>query len=388
MPSPARLALALVSALAWPFDSARPADLAQDWPFDSARPADLAQDWPQFRGSLTLAGAASSDLPAKLRLLWTAEIGESVESSAAIVDGTVYVGAQPGVLAAIDLQSGAIKWKYQASDAGLGESSPAAANGVVYVGDLAGVLHAVDGATGKARWTFKTQSEIRSSPVVAGDRVLIGSYDGNLYCLSLDGRVVWQVTTDGPVHATPAVRDGVAYIAGCDEILRAIRLSDGTQLFTMSSGAYTGASPALAGSRAFYGTFENEVLGVDLAARRIVWRYRHPDRNFPFYSSAAVAGDRVFVGGRDKLLHAIDAATGKAIWTFATRARIDSSPAVSGGRVYVGSNDGRLYVLDAAGGTLLWEFEASAPLSTSPAIAQGRLVIGAQDGRVYCLGSV
>ncbi len=90
------------------------------------------------RRRLTLAGAASSDLPARLRLLWTAEIGESVESSAAIVDGTVYVGAQPGVLAAIDLQSGAIKWKYQASDAGLGESSPAVANGVVYVGDLAG----------------------------------------------------------------------------------------------------------------------------------------------------------------------------------------------------------------------------------------------------------
>jgi outer membrane protein assembly factor BamB len=373
MPPAARLALVLVLALTWPLDS--------------ARPAGAAQDWPQFRGSLTLAGV-SSGLPAKLSLLWTAEIGESVESSAAIVDGTVFVGAQPGVLAAIDLQSGAIKWKYQTSDVGLRESSPAVANGVVYVGDLAGVLHAVDVATGKARWTFETQSEIRSSPVVVDDHVLIGSYDGTLYCLSLEGSLIWQVTTDGPVHATPAVRDGVAYIAGCDETLRAIRLSDGAQVFTMSSGAYTGASPALAGSRAFYGTFENEVLGVDLAARRILWRYRNPDRSFPFYSSPAVDGNRVFVGGRDRLLHAIDAGTGKAIWTFATRARIDSSPAVGGDRVYVGSGDGRLYVLDAQDGTLQWEFEAGAPISASPAIAQGRIVIGAHDGRIYCLGSV
>jgi len=37
---------------------------------------------------------------------------------------------------------------------------------------------------GKGLWTFKTEAEIRSSPVISGDRLLIGSYDGNLYCLS------------------------------------------------------------------------------------------------------------------------------------------------------------------------------------------------------------
>ena len=43
----------------------------------------------------------------------------------------------------------------------------------------------------------------------------------------------------------------------------------------------------------------------------MVWTYRHPQRNFPFYSSAAVSGGRVFVGGRDKLVHALDARTGQ-----------------------------------------------------------------------------
>jgi outer membrane protein assembly factor BamB len=349
-----------------------------------ARPA--AAEWPQFRGNAALTGVATSELPQTLKVIWTAEIGESVESSAAIAGGRVYVGAQPGVLVALDLQSGKTLWKYEASTTGLGESSPAVSGGLVLVGDLDGVLHAVDAATGAPRWTFETGSEIKSSPVVAGDRVLIGSYDGHLYGLSLEGKLLWKAQTEGPVHATPAVRDGIAYIAGCDEVLRAIRIADGRQLFTMSSGAYTGASPALAGTRAFYGTFENEVLGVDLATRKIVWRYKHADRAFPFYSSAAIAGDRVIVGGRDKMLHALEAGTGKAIWTVATRARIDSSPAVSGGRVYVGSNDGRLYVVDLASGQTVWEFEAGAPLSASPAIADGRLVIGAQDGRLYCLG--
>ncbi|MPY86885.1 MAG: PQQ-binding-like beta-propeller repeat protein [Luteitalea sp.] len=355
------------------------------WPATAQQESSRPDAWPQFRGNPQLTGVAD-ELPPTIELLWTAEIGESVESSAAIVDGTVYVGAQPGVLAAVDLASGKVKWTYEASDLGVGESSPAVHDGVVYIGDLDGVLHAVDAATGKARWTFETEGEIKSSPVIADDHVLIGSYDGHLYGLGLDGQLAWKVRTEGPVHATAAIRDGVAHIAGCDTMLRGIRVADGKQLFTVSSGAYTGASAALEGSRAFYGTFENEVLAVDLDARKILWRYRHPERNFPFYSSAAIEGTTVFVGGRDKILHALDAATGKALWTFMTRARIDSSPVVSSGRVYVGSSDGRLYVVDAASGEKTWEFEAGAPISASPAIAAGRLVIGAQDGRLYCLG--
>ena len=38
-------------------------------------------------------------------------------------------------------------------------------------------------ADGKRLWTFKTGSEIKSSPVVVNDVVLIGSYDGHLYAL-------------------------------------------------------------------------------------------------------------------------------------------------------------------------------------------------------------
>ena len=267
-----------------------------------------AAAWPQFRGSPALHGTTDATLPPVLKLLWTYDAGEAIESSAAIADGVVYVGSQAGDLHAVNIADGSLKWKYKASPDGIGESSPAIAGGLVFIGDLSGVVHAVDAATGKAVWTFKTDGEVKSSPVVSGDMVLIGSYDSYLYALAVTtGKLVWKVKTEGYVHATPSVVDGVAYVTGCDEILRAIRVSDGRQLFSISSGAYTGASPAIANGRAFYGTYENEVLAVDLKTRKIVWRYRHPQRNFPFYSSAAVSGGRVFVGGRDKLLHALDA---------------------------------------------------------------------------------
>jgi outer membrane protein assembly factor BamB len=329
---------------------------------------------------------STSQIPAQLKVLWTYEAGESIESSAAIYAGTVYVGSSRGELLALDLGSGALKWKYSTNDP-VGESSPCVGNGAVFVGDLGGTVHAVNMANGQPLWTFKTNDEVKSSPVVVGDRVLIGSYDGHLYCLSArNGSVVWKARTDGPVHCTAGIADGLAFIAGCDEIFRAIRISDGREMYQVVSGAYTGASPALVGQFAYYGTFDNMVLGVNLATRRVAWRYQHPQRQFPFYSSSGVVEGKVVLGGRDKMVHCLNAATGKRIWTFATRARVESSPALGSNRVFVGSNDGRFYVLDFNTGAKLWEFNAGAPLSASPAIASGRIVIGSQDGRLYCFG--
>jgi outer membrane protein assembly factor BamB len=364
--------LLLVVILAFSLSPAQ----AQDTPADN---------WSQFRGNHRLTGVSQSNVPLELKLLWTYEAGESIESSAAIVGGTVFVGSQKGELVAVNLENGAVYWKYE-TGAPIGESSPAYSGGTVYIGDLAGVLHAVNAAEGKRIWTFKAGSEIKSSPVVVGDRVLIGSYDQHLYCLSTrNGSVLWKVKTNGPVHSTPSISDGLAFIAGCDQLFRAIRISDGLEMFNISSEAYTGASPALRGTSAYYGTFNNEVLMVNLKDHRIGWRYQHPQRKFPFYSSAAVVQDRIVVGGRDKMIHGLNGA-GKAVWTFATRARVESSPAIAGGRVFVGSNDGRFYVLSLNTGAKLWEFNAGAPLSASPAIGRGRIVIGSQDGRLYCFG--
>jgi outer membrane protein assembly factor BamB len=188
------------------------------------------------------------------------------------------------------------------------------------------------------------------------------------------------------VHATPAVQGDVVLVAGCDEKLRAIRIADGSLAYEIVAGAYTGSSPVVDGNRVYFGTFSDEVLALDLRAKRILWRYENRERQFPFYSSAAFLNGRLIIGGRDKYVHALDAATGKAAWTFATRARVDSSPVIVGNVIYVGSNDGHLYALDFNSGQKRWEFDAGSALSASPAIAAGRIVIGSQDGVLYCFG--
>ena len=63
--------------------------------FSCALPVDvIAQQtaWPQFRANPQLTGVAPSTLAPTLKVMWTFDVKEAIESSAAIADGAVYVG--------------------------------------------------------------------------------------------------------------------------------------------------------------------------------------------------------------------------------------------------------------------------------------------------------
>jgi outer membrane protein assembly factor BamB len=64
------------------------------------------------------------------------------------------------------------------------------------------------------RWTFKTAAPVRSSAVIGGGRVFIGSSDGTLYALALSsGEKLWGYAAGSPVEAPPLL-DGAALYAG------------------------------------------------------------------------------------------------------------------------------------------------------------------------------
>lgn len=347
-------------------------------------------DWTRFRGDARLTGVAACVLPEKLERLWQFKVAEPIESTAAIVGDTAYVGADDGRLYALDLARGTPRWSYDAGNAV--KSSAAVRGGRVYFGDDGGVFHALDAATGRLAWRFNTAGdagaggEIVSSAAVEGTRVIFGSYDGFVRCLDLDGKLVWQFQTAGKVHATPAVVAERVLVSGCDGMLRALSFDDGQELGKIPLGDYCGASPACVDDRAYVGTFGERVVALDWRAGSELWSYRHPTRRFPYLSSAAVTSDLVIVGGRDRVIRALDRESGKPRWELMTRARVDGSPVVSGPRVWIGGGDGVLYGIDLKGGEVVWRYEGAGAFFASPAVGRDRLVIGDGDGVVYCFG--
>jgi len=343
----------------------------------------LPAQWPQFRGNPQLTGISPENIPAQLKVLWTYEAGDAIESSPAIDGGMVYIGAQTQEIlgarscdgeAEVEIQDQRGDWRVVASRSG----RPGA-------GGRSG-RHAIRRECERRKAGvefFRRAVKSKSSPVVVGDRVLIGSYDGSLYCLDLKtGKQIWSYATNGPVACDSR---GAGWSRLHQRLRRSVsrhqhqrRQADVRDQDRLLHG---GVRPRFLGDMFFVGSYGNEVFGLDRKAKKGAWRYEHPTRKFPFYSSAAIWQGKVILGGRDKLVHAFEAKTGKSLWEFTTRSRVESSPAVAQGRVYVGSNDGRLYVLDAAKGTKLFEFEAGSPVSSSPALGAGKVVIATQDGK-------
>jgi outer membrane protein assembly factor BamB len=70
---------------------------------------------------------------------------------------------------------------------------------------------------GKVVWTFQTRGEVDSSPVICGDKVVVGSEDGRLYMIRLsDGSSTWSYEIGQPVTSSPAVARGMV-VVGCDD---------------------------------------------------------------------------------------------------------------------------------------------------------------------------
>jgi outer membrane protein assembly factor BamB len=341
-------------------------------------------NWPMFRGSASLAGVAAQPLAPPLRVVWQTSIGP-VESTAAIVDGTVYAATMRGRLAALSLDNGKLKWTFSSRNAF--SASPCVSGGILYIGDEGGVFYALRASTGKPLYRFPTGDKIVSSATpVPGGRILFGSWDGRLYCLdAATGKQHWSFKTDAQVNATPCIVGGLAVIAGCDGKVRAIDLKTGHQRSVLVLGGNIGASAAACGGNVFVGGLNGDYLGMRVSGASRLWEVREHEEGAACYASAAATSTAVIFGSRSGRVFRVNPSTGKAAWACVTRGDVNSSPVIAGGLVWVGCDDGTLRAIDLATGKLRWQFVAGGQIKASPAIGQGCLVIGTTDGILYCL---
>jgi outer membrane protein assembly factor BamB len=139
---------------------------------------------------------------------------ESQVASGVAIDGSAaFSGCRSGKVLQADLDTGAVVWSTQLTDAEI-FTTPAVDAKWVVLGAEDGFFYALDRTSGAVRWKFETQGT-PVSPVIAEDTVVAAS-DGTLYLLALaDGAELWSDEVSDLITA-PAVVDG-RVIVGCDD---------------------------------------------------------------------------------------------------------------------------------------------------------------------------
>lgn len=192
---------------------------------------------------------------------WAFNVGEDLEASPTVADGTVYAAGvsgdcvpgedcdeppetEPG-LYAIDAETGDFEWEF--TDTGSISGSPTVVDGTVYIAeDVGGNVYALDADTGDQEWSEDIETTVRAAPHVVDDHVYVSGYDindGGLFALDRDtGDLEWQFENpEYRIDTTPTVHDGVVYFGVGTEtqydpdgegILYAVDAENGTELST------------------------------------------------------------------------------------------------------------------------------------------------------------
>jgi len=97
-------------------------------------------------------------------------------------------------------------------------ATPALTDEMVYVPTNAGFLYGLSRDTGEIVWSKRMTGPVWSSPVVVDDVLIQSDCAGNIYAYDISLPLVeppelWRISLGGCVEATPAVWNGVLYVA-------------------------------------------------------------------------------------------------------------------------------------------------------------------------------
>jgi outer membrane protein assembly factor BamB len=153
------------------------------------------------------------------------------------------------------------------------------------------------------------------------------------------------------------------------------------------------AQPVIANGRVFTLDSEDVVSAFNVKSGDRLWRFdpQPKDADATAYGGGiAAAGDRIYVGTGYGQVLALDAATGKEIWRITVTAPIHAPPTVASGRVFVVTVENELNVLAAQDGRKLWTHSglpepAALAGGAAPAVAGDVVVVPYSSGEIYAL---
>lgn len=172
----------------------------------------------------------------------TPELVQAMQGSPVIDGPFAYVVNELTRLTAVDLREGRKAWSMPLESGAfewgvLAASTPVVQGATILVGTQRGRLHAIDKINVFEKWSFDVETSlirathyhgevpaITAAPVVAADVVWLPGQDGWLRALDLaTGRQLWATELGVPMSSSPAIAGEVLIVASYDGSVRALR---------------------------------------------------------------------------------------------------------------------------------------------------------------------
>jgi hypothetical protein len=350
------------------------------------------------------------------QLAWSANIGDGDSRRYRITADPVVTGGRiftldAGAQVTATSTSGETLWKSDLTPAsdkqGQGSGGGLAVEGdTIYASVGYGVLAALDVATGGVRWTQDLDASGTGTPTVYGDLVYLTAGDDTGWAINkTDGRVEWQTSASSSINnvlgaPAPVVTDQLAIFAyGSGEVQAVFRQGGLTRWNAsvvgkrpgraLSSIADVTSPPVILGNRLFAGNQSGRLAALDLNSGKRIWTAQDGA-----ITPVWPAGGSVFVVSDLNELLRLDASDGSRIWGVPLpnftkdKPRRQSEvvahhgPIVAGGRVIVASNDGKLRLFDPVDGALSGSVEIPGGATTAPVVAGGTLYVVSRKGQL------
>jgi len=326
---------------------------------------------------------------------WSADLPIDADdeiAAASLVDQHVYAITKRGILFAIQVDTGLIRWAEPVGSAGESVYPPrhvltAQGDGPVVVATTTSI-QILDRYTGQARAVLRTPYPLASPVIGAGRRLYFGSVEGRFYSLiwsAEDGGKwlrEWELIAGGPVQAAPVFFDGGKLVYGNLKGTVVLFHSEDKALeWTYKTDGPIEGDPVVDDSGVYVASMDRSLYKFDIDTGEIIWRIR-TDRPLPQGPVLNVHTVFQFVEGEGLL--AIDAHTGKIMWRSAAGRTF---LAADKDRDILWTSDCRLEAVDHETGKARGYASGCShcvPISNTSGDA---VILVGEDGRVLCARS-
>jgi outer membrane protein assembly factor BamB len=164
--------------------------------------------------------------------IWISEDlgGALVGTPALSPEGVLFIGTFNQEMLAIDSKNGRVSWKKPTD--GWVWGGPAWKDGILYFGDLKGAFYAIRASNGEIVWKITPDGPIAQTPLLTDDAIYFTTEAGTIYAIDYKGVIRWNVTIGGKLHTSPVLAGDKILVAptNFDQYLVALD-KNGTQIW-------------------------------------------------------------------------------------------------------------------------------------------------------------